>query len=328
MGEKYLISNALGTFVFDESFDVVETVQNKDISDYSSWLESEKMFINKYKDDKLFYIGNKETKLEGIRTSKDPKKLKALQEFFKKKFDELYKLNLRLTKLKIKASIKDDLLIIQTIRNIEELNKGANTLSKRLREWYELYLPELSKQVEEHEAFVRLILENNKQELLKEIKLSAKDSMGADLPEEDVKPIINLAQKIKALHKLKEEQETYLETKMKTYCPNLLAIAGANIGAQLLAHAGDLHRLAMMPGSTIQLLGAESALFRHIRTGARCPKYGVLINHPIVSKAKMSDKGRAARKLADKICIAVKVDLYKGEFIGNKLRKQVEDQMG
>ncbi len=323
MSEKYLISNFLGTFVFDEQFNVVERIENNS-NNCAEWLEEEKKLIKKYKD-KLFYIGYKKDKIDGIKLSNDTKKLKAISDYFRQNFVDFYTVNLELTKKKVKASVKEDSLILQTIRNIEELNKIANNMSKRLREWYELYLPEFSKKCPDHETFIITILEKNKAELLKEIKLSKDRTMGQDLDVQDVRPILNLAKEINSLYKLRSNHEKYLEDKMKKYCPNLLAIAGSTIGGNLLSHAGDMKRLMLMPASTIQLLGAEKALFRHIKTGARPPKYGVLLNHPLVANSK--EKGKAARKLADKITIAIKIDYYKGEFIGDKLRKQVEDQL-
>jgi nucleolar protein 56 len=242
----------------------------------------------------------------------------------KKYFSEFRKNNLVLTKQKIKDSVSDHLLIIQTISSIEEIDRVANILAKRLREWYSYYLPEFPKSIEKHEKFVELILKKNKDELLNELKLKKQESMGADLPKDDLKPILNLAEKLSNLYQLKEEQKQYLEKIMEKVCPNLLAIAGPLIGAKLIEHAGSLKHLTEIPASTIQLLGAEKALFRHMKTGARPPKYGLIFAHQLVAQAKKKDQGKVARGLADKLSIAIKVDYFKGEFIGDKLKKQLE----
>jgi nucleolar protein 56 len=115
---------------------------------------------------------------------------------------------------------------------------------------------------------------------------------------------------------------------MKRYCPNLLEITGMMLGAKLIAKAGSLKRLSQFPASTIQVLGAEKALFRHMKTGARPPRHGMLIQHPIVAQAKQKEHGKRARTLADKISIAAKVDYFKGEFIGKKLKKELIDKFG
>lgn len=234
-----------------------------------------------------------------------------------------------ITKQKLKQAVTEDQLIIQTINNIEDLNKTINTLAKRLREWYELYNPEFSESVQDHERFVELIMKKDKGQLLKELKLKPEETMGADLKERDVKPIIALAKQINDLYKLKDVQTKYLEERMDKVCPNMNAITGALIGAKLISLAGSLQRMAELPSSTIQLLGAEKALFRHLTNKKSLPpKYGVLHEHPLIAKAKKKEHGKIARKLADKISLAVKVDYFKGEFIGDKLKMDLEKRFG
>ena len=204
------------------------------------------------------------------------------------------------------------------------MDKVVNILVKRLREWYSYYLPEFSRTIQSHEKFVELILKKSKNELLKEIRVRKEDSMGADLSNDDLKPMMALAEHMVSLYILKERQKTYLESVMRKYCPNMLAVAGPLIGAKLIEHAGSIRRLTQFPASTVQLLGAEKALFRHIKTGSRSPKYGLIYNHQLIAQAKKRDQGKVARGLADKISIAVKIDHFKGEFIGNKLKKELE----
>lgn len=223
---------------------------------------------------------------------------------------EYYKKNLRETKRKVKESVSDDLLIIQCINNIEDIGRVINTLVKRLREWYELYLPEFSKRTFDHEKFVDSILKFEKKALMKEFEI--KETMGADLGREDLKPILNLAQSIKELYKLKSGQENYLKNRMERVCPNLTKTAGAAIGAKLIEQAGSLRHLAELPSSTVQLLGAEKALFRHLKNKKfRPPKYGVIMAHQTIQNSKRDEKGKAARHLASKISIAVKVDYFR-----------------
>lgn len=233
-------------------------------------------------------------------------------------FEEYYTRNLEETKKKLRESVNFDDLIVQAINNIDEINRVANMLSKRIREWYELYNPEFSRKFEIHEEFVSKIVSG------KDTK--EKNSMGAELGKEDMEPVLELAKEIDGLFALKKKQEDYLEKIMKKNCPNLTAVAGALIGARLISIAGDLKRLVEFPSSTVQLLGAEKALFRHMKTGARAPKHGIIHEHPLIMKVKREVKGKAARALADKIALAAKVDYFKGEFIGDKLRKEVEER--
>jgi len=233
-------------------------------------------------------------------------------------FEKYYIKNLEETKQKLRESVSFNDFVVQGINNIDELNRVINTLAKRLRERYGFYNPEFSRKVYDHETFVDAILNG------KDVK--EKDSMGASFEKKDMEPIVKLAEGIKKLYDLKKEQEEYLEKVMQENCPNITAVAGYLIGARLIALAGNLGRLVRFPASTVQLLGAEKALFRHIRTGARAPKYGVVHEHPIVARVLRKDKGKVARAVGTKISLAAKMDYFKGEFIGDKLRKELEEK--
>ncbi len=243
----------------------------------------------------------------------------------KKNFAKLYQENCKLTKQAIKESVSEDQLIIQAIANINELDKTSNLLTKRLREWYSLYLPEASEQITSNEKFVDFVNSKTKQQLTEEF--SIKETMGADLSKPDVAEIILLAKTVAELFTLRKKHELYLEKIMKKYCPNFLELAGTTIAAKLLELAKSLKKLAMLPASTIQLLGAEKALFRHIKTGARSPKYGILFQHPFVQKAKRSEKGKIARIVADKLSLCARLDYFKGEFKAPEYRKMIEEKL-
>lgn len=310
MRNKYIFSNLIGTFVFNEHFNIIKSIMFRNIEDYNNREKYEKELSKKYKD----------------LIQPEEQELKRILAFFKKKeyFKEFYNTNLILTKKLVKESVNADTLIIQAINNLGDIDKVINTLVKRLRDWYELYNPEFSNSIEKHEKFVELILKKNKKELLKEIRINEKESMGADFSKDDLQPIMNLAKKIKDLFELRNEQEIYLEKIMKKTCPSMLTLTGTTIGAKLIAQAGSLRRLVKFPASTIQLLGAEKALFRHLKTKSRSPKYGFIHEHPLIMQNKKPLHGKIARALADKISIAVKVDYFKGKFIGEKLKKDLE----
>lgn len=122
------------------------------------------------------------------------------------------------------------------------------------------------------------------------------------------------------------EKECYLERLMEKYCPNLLAVAGLEVGSKLLKIAGSLEKLSKMTARKIQVLGAESAFFKFlISSDRKSPKYGVIFYHILIQKS--SNKGRVARLLADKIAIAVKVDFFRGSYIGDKLREELDEKV-
>lgn len=235
---------------------------------------------------------------------------------------KIREVSLLVTKEKIRNSVKDDLLIIQTGSGLEELDKAINLLSTRLREGYEFYNPEFSRAVQDHESFINLILTKTKKELLKEINET--NSMGAELKKKDLDAIMDLAKNIKSLFELKKTQIEYLDSLMKKECPNITEITGTTIGAKLISLAGSLERLSKFPASTIQLLGAEKALFRHLKNrNNRSPKFGILHEHEMVNSVSYRNKGKMARALGDKISIAAKVDFFKGKFIGKQLVEQL-----
>jgi len=299
MHNKYIFSNVIGTFVFSEHFKVLD----------------KKLFSNSEQSDKI-----SEEFAKKYKNLKKPegKELSRVLEFFKKKewFKGFYEGNLRVTKEDVKASVKDDLLIMQAVSNISEIDRSVNTLIKRLREWYALYNPELENSVSDQEKFVELVIKGNEKKV--------KDSMGAEFSKEEMGPVLDLAKEVKVLFELREKQGKYLDKLMKKVCPNMLAITGATIGAKLMVQAGGLKQLMLFPASTVQLLGAEKALFRHMTSGARSPKYGFIHGHPLIAKNPRNLGGKIARALADKISIAVKVDYFKGKFIGDKLLKEIE----
>lgn len=255
-----------------------------------------------------------------------PEKKYAVLQLLKNRqhFREFYTRNLPITKESIKNAVNNDSLIMQVIASISEMDQICNLLSKRLREWYGLCLPELSEKVTNHERFAELIATKTRVELQTEYAIT--ETMGADLEQRHVAEIILLAKQIQQLYKLRQDQDRYLQKIMQEYCPNLLELAGATIGARLLEIGRGLKHLAVLPASTIQLLGAEKALFRHIKTGARSPKYGVLFSHPLIQNASKDKKGKAARLLADKLSLCARLDYFKGEFKAKEYKKELEEK--
>ena len=308
----YLFSNILGVFVFDSQFSIVDEILFKEVDEY----QNKEEFIKK--------ISSKHKNLE----EPDEKSTQKILLYFNnpKYFNDFYAKNLELTKLDVKNSVNQDNLIIQSIKSIGEIDKAINLLVKRLREWYDLYNPEFSRATENHESFVEEILNNEKNELLKKINVDKSESIGADLSQEDIDMVNSLAHQMHDLYQLRKNNLNYISTLMDEYCPNIKAVCDVMVSASLIEHAGSLKRLSILPSSTIQILGAEKALFRHMKTGAKPPRHGIIIGHPLISKAPDKMHGKIARALADKISIAAKVDYFQGKFIGEKLRKELEEK--
>ena len=305
---KYLFVHVLGYLVLDSNFKQVEEGVFSSLKDYYNKKVLEEKLKKKYPDLALLPL---------------ERSMKALEHFKDKKyFPELYARNASLSKKAVRSSVSENDMITQAISNIIELDRTCNLLSKRLREWYGLYFPELSQQVFSNDRFVEMVINKTKDELASELKV--KETMGAELKERDVLEMLQLATQINSLGELRKAHEAYLDQIMGEFCPNLKELAGVTIGAKLLELAKGLKNLALLPASTIQLLGAEKALFRHIKTGARSPKYGVLINHPLVQNCKHEDKGKVARALADKLSMCARLDYFQGEFKAPEYKKELE----
>jgi nucleolar protein 56 len=251
--------------------------------------------------------------------------------------------SMELAKVQVKgATEKRDLIVGQAIQTLDDLDRTLNLFMGRLREWYGVHFPELDRLVEKHETFARLVTDIGQKEnftveaLEKEdipknkteqISNIAQSSMGADITETDLAQIQALSKDISNMYKLRESMENYLDKTMEEVAPNTKAIAGALLGARLIAIAGGLRNLAMRPASTMQVLGAEKALFRAIKTGARPPKHGLIFQHTLLHDAKRWQRGKIARAIAGKLSIAVRTDAFGGAYSGDKLKAQLNKRI-
>ncbi len=305
----WYFQSIVGLFVLDQRSQLVEEFPFSTLDEFQ------------HQEKALIKLKKKYPQIQPLPAEKVPVVLPLLRN--KKYFPAFYQHNLLLTKQLIRASVDDDDLIMQTISNLEEVDKVSNILVKRLREWYGLYLPELSQQLPDHETFIQFVQEKSKLELMKELHLS--ESMGADLDPVHVQEFQYLTTEVAHLYALRKNHEAYLRVVMQKYCPNLLELAGPTIGAKLIELAKGLRRLAELPSSTLQLLGAEKALFRHLKTGSKSPKYGIIINHPFIQNAPRDKKGKAARLLADKLSFCARLDYFKGEFKAPQYQKELAE---
>ena len=255
----------------------------------------------------------------------------------------MHSLSLETTKLRVKRAVeKKDLIVAQAIQTIDDLNKTTNLFMARVREWYGVHFPELNRLIDKHETYARLVFrfggrENMTVEKLEEegvpktkaqrIVEAAEKSMGADLTEKDLKQVQNLCRNVLELYQLRQTLEDYLDEAMEEVAPNIKAIVGSLLGARLIAIAGGLTNLAKMPASTIQVLGAEKALFRSLKTGTRPPKHGIIFQHALLHDAKRWQRGKIARALAGKLAIAARMDAFGGRYMGDDLRRGLEERV-
>ncbi len=238
------------------------------------------------------------------------------------------------------ASERRDQLIIQAMGTLDEIERTLNLFMSRLREYYGLHFPEAAKRQDNAYSFARLIAEGGQRdsirgntELMATLSkatrkvITARQSMGAEIGTSDMTMIQKLAQQYINLHKYREQLENYLDKVMQEVALNLRGLIGPILGARLISSAGSIEKLARLPASTIQVLGAEKALFRALKTGARPPKHGVIFQHTLIHSAPWWQRGKIARVLAGKIAIAARVDFYGGQYLAEELKQSVAQRI-
>jgi len=253
------------------------------------------------------------------------------------------------SRAKVKFNVnKVDNMVIQAICLLDTLDKDVNTFIMRVREWYSWHFPELLKIVSDNYLYARLVIaikdkgtlgDDKLEEITaiiddedkaKEIIVAAKHSMGQDISPIDLINIDIFAKKVISLAEYRTKLHTYLNTKMNTIAPNLSALIGEMVGARLISHAGSLTNLAKYPASTVQILGAEKALFRALKTKGNTPKYGLIFHSSFIGRAKQRNKGRISRYLANKCSIASRIDCFMdgtSSAYGEKMKEQVEERL-
>ncbi|XP_047112857.1 nucleolar protein 56 [Schistocerca piceifrons] len=253
------------------------------------------------------------------------------------------------SRAKVKFNVhRSDNMIIQSIALLDQLDKDVNTFSMRIREWYSYHFPELVKIVPENYMYARVarLIGNRKEftedklEALEELVMdsakaqailsASRSSMGMDISPVDLMNIELFAARVVALSDYRKQLASYLHTKMESVAPNLATLVGDQVGARLISHAGSLTNLAKFPASTVQILGAEKALFRALKTRGNTPKYGLLFHSTFIGRAGLKNKGRISRYLANKCAIASRIDCFSEKptnIFGEKLKQQVEERL-
>jgi len=250
-----------------------------------------------------------------------------------------------LSRFKLKFSPdKVDTMVVQAIGLLDELDKELNTYSMRLKEWYGWHFPELAKIVVDNGAFARTVKAIGfrtstattdlsvvlPEKLVIEVKAAAEISMGTEISDADLMNINCLADQIISITDYRSELYEYLKSRMMAIAPNLTVMVGELVGARLIAHAGSLMNLAKYPASTVQILGAEKALFRALKTKHDTPKYGLIYHASIVGQAPPKLKGKISRVLAAKTSLSIRADALGDKDtpeIGLENRIKVEERL-
>ncbi len=256
-------------------------------------------------------------------------------------YKRIFEITTLQTRLKLrKAAEKRDLFIANAISAVDDCDKMMNLMASRVREWYGLHFPELEELVRDHRDYVRLVYElghrsnftvenirkvlpNISEERAKKIADTAQKSVGADMADFDLEAIRSYARVFITALEARRKLAEYIDEAMKEVAPNIRELVGSLLGARLINLAGGLLKLALLPASTIQVLGAEKALFRALRTGGKPPKHGVIFQFPEIFRSPRWQRGKIARALAAKLAIAARADAFTGNFIAPKLKEEL-----
>lgn len=230
----------------------------------------------------------------------------------------LSEFSLALSKRSLMGAIGRDRLIVQSVRSLDDLARAINVFIERLYEWFSLHYPEM-KNINIKDT----VMKHGRRENIPGFK----SSTGVELDEEDEKALKEFANAIDALEKEKKSLEKYLGAAMKDVAPNFSALVDPILAARLMAAAGSLEKLARMPASTLQLLGAEKALFRHLHSKGKSPKYGIIFNSPLIQNAPNEQKGKVARILSSKLVLAARIDYYSGRDDSEKMKRELDEEI-
>ncbi|KAL8705641.1 MAG: hypothetical protein Q9201_001238 [Fulgogasparrea decipioides] len=242
---------------------------------------------------------------------------------------------------------KIDTMIIQAIALLDDLDKELNIYAMRVKEWYGWHFPEMARIVNDNLAYARIILamgmrtnaanadlaEILPEEIETAVKAAAEVSMGTEITSEDLENIRGLAEQVISFTDERAQLSSYLSARMAAVAPNLTALVGDLVGARLIAHAGSLMNLAKSPASTIQILGAEKALFRALKTKHDTPKYGLIYHASLIGQATGKNKGKIARMLSTKAALGLRVDALadwsaEGEGKGDAITEEERNALG
>jgi nucleolar protein 56 len=301
-----------------DDYDEIVIETNKSLSSYESLESFDKISVEKdneygrYIRDKLYNI------LEEITNLNRSELLRVTHASYQE-----------IAKEKITESVKtSDVMIVETINALEDLEETTGRLIERLRQWCMPYLPELDK-ISNHHLYTKIIaLETSRENiknssLLEGTNVELSDDYDINMDDNDLEIIKSFAVSLNELYESKKTLESYIQEKVHDVAPNLYDVAGANLAAKLIAHCNGLENLAKLPSSTVQIIGAEKAVFRHLKTGEKPPKHGLIFQHPSIRGSNWWHRGKIARAVAGKITIAARRDAFTGEY-SPELKEQLD----
>ena len=356
-----ILDNGKNVIYFDKFKDPINSHEKFKNRDYNEVLGNME-FLDKYKSCKILTNFPEAISLLKNKDFEEIEKISPQMESFiqinkinfylqsnhfsneKEIINDLREFSLKWSSIRIQeASEQLDLHISQSINALDEIDKISNTLGTRMREWYGLHFPELDNLLQNAITYSLIVTgcgnrDNITKEFLETIDIPenkvdiilevSKRSRGGKITEQNLLIVQNIAQQVVSLSKIRKNLEEHIDKSMEEIAPNVKGLLTAAVGARLISKAGSLKRLSSLSASTIQILGAEKALFRTLKTGSNPPKHGILFQHPVIHSAPKWQRGKMARAVAAKTAIASRLDIYgKNPEINQALSNKLNDRL-
>jgi len=356
-----ILDNGKNVIYFDKFKDPINSHEKFKNRDYNEVLGNME-FLDKYKSCKILTNFPEAISLLKNKDFEEIEKISPQMESFiqinkinfylqsnhfsneKEIINDLREFSLKWSSIRIQeASEQLDLHISQSINALDEIDKISNTLGTRMREWYGLHFPELDNLLQNAITYSLIVtgcgnrdnitkgfletidIPENKVDIILEV---SKRSRGGKITEQNLLIVQNIAQQVVSLSKIRKNLEEHIDNSMEEIAPNVKGLLTAAVGARLISKAGSLKRLSSLSASTIQILGAEKALFRTLKTGSNPPKHGILFQHPVIHSAPKWQRGKMARAVAAKTAIASRLDIYgKNPEINQALSNKLNDRL-
>lgn len=221
------------------------------------------------------------------------------------------------SKKRMKFSFSKDKFVVQANNALEDLLRITNLMAERLKEWFGMHYPECRLSMKD---LVTHVASFGTRENFPEFV----ESVGLEISKEDEEVIKSYAQSIERVNEEKHRLEKYIRDSMHELAPNTSTLIDELLLAKLLAAAGSLEKLARMSASSIQLIGAEKALFRHLKKQGKSPKFGLIFMSSWIQNVSDEEKGKVARILSAKLMQSVRIDFYSGRDESARLKKELE----
>lgn len=241
--------------------------------------------------------------------------------------DEIREKAIDSTREELKKSVEKDQLLVRAVKQLDQVGKDFTEEMERLRDWYALHFPELEDEISDDEELLNILEKYGvEKDDIEPFSSMAEDSTGTDLEEKDKKVIESVVSSLSQMQDLKEELEDYVEEGAEEEFHNLSGLLGPLLATRLVALAGGLEEMAKKPASTVQMLGAEKALFRYLHGEGTPPKHGVLFQHKFVKTLPEDKRGKMARFLANKAVMAARIDNYGDKDKADSLREEARER--